>query len=81
MMERKHNVISVIAFFTNSDDECSSIVDSNRSSLLEVFIGKDFLKTYSKFAGEHPCRSVIEMTWVFFVSLLHIFKTPFPKNT
>ena len=44
MMERKHNVSSVIAFFTNSDDECSSIVDSNRSNLLEVFIGKDFCK-------------------------------------
>ena len=24
-----------------------------------VFLGKDVLKTCSKFAGEHPCRSAI----------------------
>ena len=29
-----------------------------RSSHPEVFLEKDVLKTWSKFTGEHPCRSV-----------------------
>ena len=29
-----------------------------RSNSLKVFLGKDFLKIYSKFTGEHPCPSV-----------------------
>ena len=53
----------------------------------------DILKTYSKFTGEHPCRSAIsiklqskftEITlrhWCFPVNLLHIFRIPFYKNT
>ena len=32
-----------------------------RSSLPEVFSGKDALKIYNKFTGEHPCRSVISI--------------------
>ena len=32
-----------------------------RSSQLEVFLGKGFLKICSKFTGEHPCRSVISI--------------------
>ena len=43
----------------------------SRSSHLEVFLRKGFLKMCSKFTGEHPYRSV---------NLLHIFRTPFPKN-
>ena len=51
------------------------------------------LKMCSKFKGEHPCRSVIliKLLWSFIkialrhgyspVSLLHIFRTPFLKNT
>ena len=51
------------------------------------------LKIYSKFTGEHPSRSVIlirllcniiEITLrheCSRVNLLHIFRTPFPKNT
>ena len=58
----------------------------------EVFLGKDDLKTCSKFTGEHPCRSAIsiklqsnfiEITLRYgcsFVSLLHIFRTPFHKS-
>ena len=65
----------------------------HRSSHPEVFLGKGALKICSKFTGEHPCRSVnaikllcnfIEMTLrhgCFPVNLLHIFRTPFPKNT
>ena len=64
-----------------------------RSSCLEVFLGKDVLKICSKFIGKHPCRNVIsiklqssfiEITpWhgCSPVNLLHIFRTPFLKNT
>ena len=64
-----------------------------RSSPPEVFLGKDVLKICSKFTGEYPFRSVISKklfcTFVEItfrhgcspVNLLHIFRTPFPKNT
>ena len=51
------------------------------------------LKMYSKFTEEHPCRSVIsiKLSCNFIeialrhrcspVNLLHIFRTPFPRNT
>ena len=32
-----------------------------RSSHPEVFLGKDVLKTCSKFTGDHPCRSTISI--------------------
>ena len=56
---------------------------------LEVFLGKSVLKICSKFTGEHPCWSVISsnrnwnytLAWAFSLNLLHIFRTPFPKNT
>ena len=63
------------------------------SSHPEVFLERGVLKKCSKFTGEHPCRSVI---WIklqsnfieiairrgcFPVNLLHIFRTPFPRNT
>ena len=58
-----------------------------------MFLGKGVLKIYSKFTGEYPCRSVIsiKMFCNFIeitlrhgyspVNLLHIFKTPFVKDT
>ena len=64
-----------------------------RSSHPEVFLGKGVLKICSKFTGEHPCRSVISIKFLCKfteitlqqgrspVNLLHIFRTPFPKNT
>ena len=64
-----------------------------RSSRPEVFLGKGVLKIYSKFTGEHPCRSAIsikllcnfvEMALLHgcsLVNLLHIFRTSFLKNT
>ena len=64
-----------------------------RSNPPDVFLGKDVLKKYSKFTGEPLCWSVILMKLLcnFFkitlrhgcslVNLLHIFRTPFPKNT
>ena len=64
-----------------------------RSSRSEVFLVKGVLKTCSKFTGEHLCRSVISkkllcnFTEITLrhgcspVNLLHIFRTPFTKNT
>ena len=57
------------------------------------FLRKSVLRICSKFAEEHPCRSVISVNlqsnfieitlWHGFspVNLLHIFRTPFSKNT
>ena len=54
---------------------------------------KAVLKICSKFTGEHPCRSVISINLQSnFIEIalrlgcspvnsLHIFRTPFPKNT
>ena len=67
--------------------------DSTGSSPPEVFLGKGILKIYSKFTGEHPCQSVISIKLqssfieialrhgYYPINLLHIFRTPFPKNT
>ena len=64
-----------------------------RSSHPEVFLGKAVLKIYSKFTGEHPCRSTvsIKLQSNFIeialghgcspVNLLHSFRIPLPKNT
>ena len=64
-----------------------------RSSHPKVFLRKGVLKICSKFTGEHPCRSVMSITllcnfieialWHVCspVNLLHISKTPLPKNT
>ena len=58
-----------------------------------MFLGKGVLKICSKFTGEHPRRNkistklqsnVIEITLrhgCYPVNLLHIFRTPFRKNT
>ena len=65
----------------------------SRSSPPEVFLRKYVVKICSKFRAEHPCRSVISIKLLcnFIeialrhrcspVNLLHIFRTPFPKNT
>ena len=64
-----------------------------RSSPPEVFLGKGVLKICTKFTGEHLCRSVIstKLHSSFIkialrrrcspVNLMHIFRTPFLKNT
>ena len=58
-----------------------------------VFLGKGVQKICSKFIGEHLCRSAISIRLLcnFIeialrygcspVNLLHIFRTPFPRNT
>ena len=64
-----------------------------RSSRSEVFLRKGVQKICSKFRGEHPCRSVISIKLQSNiieialrhgcspVNLLHIFRTPFLRNT
>ena len=63
------------------------------SSPSEVFLRKVVLKICNKFTGVHPCQSVISInlqsnfTQIALrhgfspVNLLHIFRTPFSKNT
>ena len=65
----------------------------SRSNRSEVFLVKSVLKIRSKFRGEHPRRSVISIklqnNFIEIilrhrcspVSLLHIFRTHFTKNT
>ena len=49
-------------------------------------LSKGVLKICSKFTGEHPCWThhipaiILQHGWSL-VNLLHIFTTPFPKNT
>ena len=64
-----------------------------RSSHPDVFLEKSVLKIYSKFTGEHACRSTISITLqsnfieialrhgCSSANLPHIFRTPFPKDT
>ena len=64
----------------------------SRSSPSEVFLGKGFLKTCSKFTGEKPCRGAISIKLLcnFIeiapqyrcspVNLLHIFRTLFLRT-
>ena len=56
-------------------------VGKSRSRCSEVFLRKGVLKICSKFIGEYPCRSVISIKLKSPANLLHIFRTPFPKNT
>ena len=58
-----------------------------------MLLGNDVLNIFSEFTGEHPCRSPISIklqsNFIEIalqhgcspVNLLHIFRTPFPKNT
>ena len=76
---------------TSEIDVKISFID--RSSRPEVFIRKDVLKLCRKFTGEHPYQSVISIQLLcnFIeialrhrcspVNLLHILRTPFPRNT
>ena len=63
------------------------------SSPPEVFLEKGVLKICSKFTGEHQCQSMISIKLLCSfieitlwhgrspVNLLHVFRTPFIKNT
>ena len=72
---------------------CLEVMEIWRSSHPNVLLLKSVLKIRSKFTGEHPCQSVIsikllcnfiEITLLHGcspVNLLHIFRTPFLRNT
>ena len=76
---------------------CVTSVNQDKSSIQNQpargFLGEGFLKICSKLTGEHPRQSfiLIKMLCNFIgitlshgcspVSLLHIFRTPFPKKT
>ena len=64
----------------------------SRSSVLKVFLGKGIAKIWSKFTGEHQCRSVISVKLfcdfietIFwhgcFPVNLFVFRIPFPQIT
>ena len=69
------------------------VTDSHGSSPTEVFFGKGVLEMCSRFTGENPFKNVISIKLLckFIeatlrhgcspVNLLHIFRTPFYKNT
>ena len=65
------------------------LTSRTRSNPPEVFLGKGVLQICSKFTGEHPCRNEISIKVHEIalrhgcspVNLLHIFRTPFPRNT
>ena len=66
----------------------SHIILIYRSNHPEVFLRKGVLKICSKFTEELPCRSVISIKLQITlhhgsspVNLLHIVRTPFPRNT
>ena len=72
--------------------EYSTLCAKYRSSPPEVFLRKGALEICSKFAGDHPCQSVISMKlrnrnkiafWhmCFPANLPHIFRATFLKNT
>ena len=74
---------------------CAAFIKVSRSSRPKVFLRKGVLKICSKFTEEHTCRSVISISVILQsnfieitlrhgcspVNLLHIFRTPFLKNT
>ena len=78
------SVLKVCSKFTE-EHPCRSVI------LIKLLC--HFIEICSKFTEEHPCQSVILIKLLchfieialrhgcFLKNLLHIFKTPFPKNT
>ena len=85
----RHTLIVCFRFFDDIEVSWWKIfkflwgVRSIRSSHSEVFLGKGVLKICCKFTGERPCRSAISIKLQICspAYLLHIFRTPFSKNT
>ena len=88
-----HLFMADINIYFNRNSFHSNVALNSLISLPDVFLGKGVLKIYSKFTEEHPCRSVILIKLLCNVfeialrhgcspvNLLHIFRTPFYKNT
>ena len=64
--------IALLKIKTSHKREGSKKMYGSSHSL--VFLRKAVLKICSKFTGEHPCQSAISIK-------LHIFRTPFLKNS
>ena len=91
----KHVLLGKLMMFwySLSKHQKQPFIDILRSSHPKVFLGKGVLKICSKFTGKHSCRSAISVKLQsnFIettlrhgcspINLLHIFRTPFPKNT
>ena len=88
-----HLFMADINIYFNRNSFHSNVALNSLISLPDVFLGKGVLKIYSKFTEEHPCQSVILIKLLCNVfeialrhgcspvNLLHIFRTPFYKNT
>ena len=88
-LREKHNV-----HFHRKDKQAKKQVNKIlKSCHPEVFWEKVILELCSKFTREHPCRSMISIYLLcnfikirlrhgcYPINLLHIFRTPFTKNT
>ena len=85
--------LSLFSYFPGGSLKKNGDVWKVRISRPEVLLGKGVLKTCSKFTREHPCQSAISIklqsNFIEIairhgfspVNLLHIFRTPFYKNT
>ena len=80
----KINVVLLCQKFYISFEISLGILPETGEVAREVFLGKGALKICSKFAGEHPCQGAMSIIAFWHgcshVNLLHIFRTPFPKN-
>ena len=81
----RRNVTSKFVWPFCSDLDDHQISSFHRSSPPKVFLGKGVLKTSSKFAGKHPCQSMISIkllcnhtsTWVFCCKFAAYFQDAF----
>ena len=92
MWRKKWPYSHSIIYKISQSEICVREDSCDRSSYPEVFSRKNVLKICSKFTGELLCRSVISIKLLCnfidfalqhgcsFVNLLHIFRTPFPRN-
>ena len=84
-LQLEHLAVLLFVLFPWLTFQDCDVVTNIRSSHPEEFLGKGVLDIYSKFTGEHPCRSVISIklqkqtsAWVFSCK----FVAPnFTKNT
>ena len=91
MTDRRTLRLRISSCMCNSLHGVASYHFQNQPS--KILLGKGVLKICNKFTGEHPCRSVISIKFqsnfiditlrngCSLVTLLHIFRIPFHKNT
>ena len=78
----KHNLLEQLVTMIWTLEKIFFNIAICRSSHPEVFLIKGVRKICSKFTEKHPCRIKIALRHRCSpVNLVHIFRTPFPKNT